>query len=137
MCRSRPMKFIRARGHLTPVVSRSFEHHAGDSTKWFGSTPNLRKHILGVVRYLPPLSPNLTRVFTARRLFQVLPCCKGTIHLQTSTPSLGFKPKPNGAAVSVTNHYTGISMSPIKPLYCLIGKAVGSVSKCHCGKDWL
>ncbi|GFW24182.1 hypothetical protein TNCV_1847411 [Trichonephila clavipes] len=31
----------------------------------------------------------------------------GTTHLQISMPSLGFEPRPNGTAVSVTNHRTG------------------------------
>ncbi|GFU62816.1 hypothetical protein TNCV_4278991 [Trichonephila clavipes] len=35
------------------------------------------------------------------------PCGKGTTHLQTHMPSLGFKPRPYGAAVSITNHYNG------------------------------
>ncbi|GFX78321.1 hypothetical protein TNCV_5136681 [Trichonephila clavipes] len=35
------------------------------------------------------------------------PCRGGTIHLQTSMTSLGFKPSPDGTAVSVANHYTG------------------------------
>ncbi|GFS70694.1 hypothetical protein TNCV_520821 [Trichonephila clavipes] len=30
-----------------------------------------------------------------------------TIHLQTSMSSPGFEPSPNGAALSVTNRYTG------------------------------
>ncbi|GFW78676.1 probable hydroxyacid-oxoacid transhydrogenase, mitochondrial [Trichonephila clavipes] len=46
------------------------------------------------------------RGLAARLLFRVPPCCKGTIHLQTSVPSPGFKLKPYGTAVSVTNHYT-------------------------------
>ncbi|GFU85059.1 hypothetical protein TNCV_1553221 [Trichonephila clavipes] len=36
----------------TPVVSLSFEHHAGDSTIWLGSNPILR-----VVRGIPPVFP--------------------------------------------------------------------------------
>ncbi|GFT70367.1 hypothetical protein TNCV_2658141 [Trichonephila clavipes] len=39
--------------------------------------------------------------------FRVPSCCKGTIHLQTFMPSLGFVPKPFGTAVNVINHYTG------------------------------
>ncbi|GFX95404.1 hypothetical protein TNCV_3684561 [Trichonephila clavipes] len=46
------------------------------------------------------------RGFAARRLFKVLLCREGPIHLQTmSFP--GFKPSPNDTAVSVANHYTG------------------------------
>ncbi|GFX55437.1 hypothetical protein TNCV_267251 [Trichonephila clavipes] len=32
---------------------------------------------------------------------------EGTIHLQTTMPSLGFEPRPYGTVVSVTNHHTG------------------------------
>ncbi|GFX32071.1 hypothetical protein TNCV_4099201 [Trichonephila clavipes] len=56
--------------------------------------------------HLPSPSTNLTRGLATRRLFSEPPCRKGTIHLQTSMPSLGFEPNPNGIAVSATNHYT-------------------------------
>ncbi|GFU61359.1 hypothetical protein TNCV_530601 [Trichonephila clavipes] len=46
------------------------------------------------------------RRLVIRWLFGVAPCCKGTIHLQMYMPSSEFE-KPNGTAVSVTNHYTG------------------------------
>ncbi|GFV14459.1 hypothetical protein TNCV_165861 [Trichonephila clavipes] len=52
-------------------------------------------------------STNHTRGLAARRLISVLPCRKGTIHLQTSMSSPGFEPSPYGTAVSVANHYTG------------------------------
>ncbi|GFS97693.1 uncharacterized protein TNCV_2558541 [Trichonephila clavipes] len=39
-----------------PVVSRNFEHYAGDSTIFLSSTPQ-RKKTLGVVRGFPPLPP--------------------------------------------------------------------------------
>ncbi|GFT65015.1 hypothetical protein TNCV_4465861 [Trichonephila clavipes] len=42
------------------------------------------------------------RGLAARRLFRVPPCREGTIHLQTSMPSLVFESRPS---VSVTNHY--------------------------------
>ncbi|GFT25950.1 hypothetical protein TNCV_2807891 [Trichonephila clavipes] len=45
------------RARCTPVVSRSFEYHAGDSTFWLGFTPILRENTLGVGRRLPPLFP--------------------------------------------------------------------------------
>ncbi|GFU22862.1 hypothetical protein TNCV_4966081 [Trichonephila clavipes] len=57
--------------------------------------------------HLSSSSNNHTRGLTARRLFRVPPCHKGTIHLQTSMSSPGFKPSPYGTAVSVANHYTG------------------------------
>ncbi|GFY27513.1 hypothetical protein TNCV_2071331 [Trichonephila clavipes] len=41
----------------TPVVSRSFEHHAGDSTIWFRSSPIMRENILKMVRALSPPLP--------------------------------------------------------------------------------
>ncbi|GFV24499.1 hypothetical protein TNCV_813831 [Trichonephila clavipes] len=51
-------------------------------------------------------STNHTRGLTARQLFRVHSCLKGTIHLQTFVSSPGFEPSPYGTAVSVTNHYT-------------------------------
>ncbi|GFT33696.1 hypothetical protein TNCV_4382241 [Trichonephila clavipes] len=47
----------RQRSRCKPVVSCSFEHHAGDRTFWLGSKPVLRENTLGVVRGLPPLFP--------------------------------------------------------------------------------
>ncbi|GFV97430.1 hypothetical protein TNCV_2039391 [Trichonephila clavipes] len=41
----------------TPVVSRSLEHHTGDSTFWLLSTPILTENNLRVVRGLPPFFP--------------------------------------------------------------------------------
>ncbi|GFX79104.1 hypothetical protein TNCV_3913891 [Trichonephila clavipes] len=40
-----------------PVVSRSFEHHTGDSTVFLVSTLILRENTLGVVRGIPPIFP--------------------------------------------------------------------------------
>ncbi|GFV22619.1 hypothetical protein TNCV_2078101 [Trichonephila clavipes] len=40
---------------VTPIVSRSFEHHTGDKTILLGFTAILREIILEVVRSLPPL----------------------------------------------------------------------------------
>ncbi|GFT90500.1 hypothetical protein TNCV_4491881 [Trichonephila clavipes] len=92
-----------------------FEHHARDSTSLLGSTPILRENTLGWLRafHLSCPSTNLTRGLAARRLFKVSPCCKGTIHLQTSMPSPGLELRPYGTAVSVTNHYTGWRFSAI------------------------
>ncbi|GFX13389.1 retrovirus-related Pol polyprotein from transposon TNT 1-94 [Trichonephila clavipes] len=56
--------------------------------------------------HLSSPSTNHTRL-EARRLFRVPPCHKGTIHLQTSMSSPGFKRSPYGITVSVANHYTG------------------------------
>ncbi|GFV14025.1 uncharacterized protein TNCV_525021 [Trichonephila clavipes] len=44
---------------FTPLVIRSFEHHAGDSTIWLDSTPilNYPQNTLEVVKGLPPLFP--------------------------------------------------------------------------------
>ncbi|GFU08402.1 transposable element Tcb2 transposase [Trichonephila clavipes] len=71
--------------------------------------PDQREKTLVVVRDLPPLFPftNHTRGLAARRLFRVPPCCKGTIHLQTSISSPGFEPRAYGIAVSVANHCSG------------------------------
>ncbi|GFV85289.1 hypothetical protein TNCV_929191 [Trichonephila clavipes] len=66
----------------TSVVSHSLEHHVGDSTFRLVSTPILRDNTLGTVRGLSPPSTNLTRGLAARRLFRVLPCHEGSIHLQ-------------------------------------------------------
>ncbi|GFW83359.1 hypothetical protein TNCV_2544571 [Trichonephila clavipes] len=57
--------------------------------------------------HLSSPSTNLTKGLAARRLFIVPPCCKGTIHLQTSMSSLGFEPSPYGTAICIANHYTG------------------------------
>ncbi|GFX21013.1 hypothetical protein TNCV_2044891 [Trichonephila clavipes] len=46
------------------------------------------------------------RVFADRWLLREFPCHKSTTHLQTSLPSPGFKSRPYGSAVSVTNCYT-------------------------------
>ncbi|GFU18868.1 hypothetical protein TNCV_1086011 [Trichonephila clavipes] len=54
--RSRSMKFIAAKAYIfTPVVSLSFEHHAGDRTILLSSAPNLRENILEMDRGLSPL----------------------------------------------------------------------------------
>ncbi|GFV64812.1 hypothetical protein TNCV_809091 [Trichonephila clavipes] len=91
---------------FTPVVSLSFEHHAGDSMILLCSTSILRENTLKEASNLSSPSTNLTRGLVARRLLRILPCRKGTIHLQASIPSLRFKPRPYGTAVSDTNHYT-------------------------------
>ncbi|GFT31391.1 uncharacterized protein TNCV_608261 [Trichonephila clavipes] len=59
---------------LVPVVSRSFDHHTGDSTIWINSTSILRENTLEVVRYLPSLSINLMR--EEFRLDGYLPPCR-------------------------------------------------------------
>ncbi|GFT25083.1 hypothetical protein TNCV_179921 [Trichonephila clavipes] len=91
----------------TPIVSRNFEHRAGDSTFWLVPTPSLRENTFGGVSGLPTLLTNLTRGLAVRRLFRVRPCREGTIRLQTYMPSPGFKSRSYGTAVSVANHYTG------------------------------
>ncbi|GFW04370.1 hypothetical protein TNCV_877421 [Trichonephila clavipes] len=47
-----PTKFIMAKGYVTPVVIRSFEHHTCDRMIWLGFTPILRENTLGVARGL-------------------------------------------------------------------------------------
>ncbi|GFT06503.1 hypothetical protein TNCV_3356291 [Trichonephila clavipes] len=98
-----------------PVVNRSFEHHTGDSTNQLVSTPILREDTWGWsgASHLPTPSTNHTRGLVARRLFKVSPCFKGTIHLQTSMSSSGFKHSPHGTPVSVANHYTGWATNDI------------------------
>ncbi|GFW33316.1 hypothetical protein TNCV_2859931 [Trichonephila clavipes] len=99
-----PRNSSRQKTTCTPVVIRIFEHHAGDSTFWLGSTPIL-KVVPGDGQGLPPLFPsvNLTRGLVARRLFRVPPCHESTTHLQTSMPSLRYESRPNHTAVNVTN----------------------------------
>ncbi|GFW28573.1 poly polymerase tankyrase [Trichonephila clavipes] len=95
--RLRHMKFIAAKGS----ISSSFEHHIGESRIWLSSTPVFRENnTLEVVRGL--LQPH-------KKLFRVPPCHKDTVHLQTSTPSLGFKPRSYSTTISVTNHYYWMS----------------------------
>ncbi|GFV22596.1 uncharacterized protein TNCV_2077881 [Trichonephila clavipes] len=61
-----------------PVVSRSLEHHTGDSTIWLVSNPILREDIWGSSRasHLSTPSTNHTRELAARRLFRVTPAGK-------------------------------------------------------------
>ncbi|GFU87236.1 hypothetical protein TNCV_738131 [Trichonephila clavipes] len=102
-------KFLAAMGErFTSVVSRSYEHHAGNITIGLSSTLIFRENTLGMVRDSHIFSPstNHQRVLSARRLFRVPPCLKGTIQLQTYMPSPVFEPWPNGKAVSVTNQNT-------------------------------
>ncbi|GFW43584.1 hypothetical protein TNCV_4769361 [Trichonephila clavipes] len=93
------------KGYVAPVVNRIFEHHTGDSTIWLVSTPILKEDTWDGHLSIPSTNP--TRGLAARRLFRVPPCREGTIHLQTSMSSPGFKPSPNGTAVSIPNHSTG------------------------------
>ncbi|GFW88612.1 hypothetical protein TNCV_828811 [Trichonephila clavipes] len=93
----------------TPVVMRSLEHQADDSTIYLDSTPILRENTLGEG---PPTSLPLPP--TLREDLRVDGCLKyphaareGTIHLQKSMSSSGFEPSSNGTAVSIVNHYTG------------------------------
>ncbi|GFV38345.1 hypothetical protein TNCV_3633521 [Trichonephila clavipes] len=58
------------------------------------------------LKFLFPLI-YVTKRLVARQLFRVHSCLKGTIHLQTSMPSLGFELRPYGTVVSVSNHFTG------------------------------
>ncbi|GFX08540.1 hypothetical protein TNCV_4170391 [Trichonephila clavipes] len=77
---------------LTPVVILSFEQ----GTAGFGSVPS---QFRGRKPWRWP-STNHTRGLADRRLFRILPCCKGTTSMSPSR----LEP---GTAVSVTNHYTG------------------------------
>ncbi|GFU88690.1 hypothetical protein TNCV_4443671 [Trichonephila clavipes] len=71
------------------------------------STPILRKNTFEGSQEPLSSSTNLTRGLATRRLFRVPPFCESTVYLQTSMPSPGFEPSPNGTAVSFANHYTG------------------------------
>ncbi|GFT87620.1 hypothetical protein TNCV_3866521 [Trichonephila clavipes] len=91
---------------MTPVVSRSFEHHTGDGTIWLGSSTNLEEeHSEGgqEASHLSTSSTNPTRGHAAQRLCRVPPCRKGTIHLQTSMTSPRFEPSPCGTTVIIAN----------------------------------
>ncbi|GFT12303.1 hypothetical protein TNCV_4005591 [Trichonephila clavipes] len=96
------------KGYVTPVVSRIFEHHTGDSTILLVSTPVLRQDTWWWSEASPLYFPstNLTRGLAAGRLFRVPACCEGTIPLQTSMSSPRFEPRLDGTAVSDINHYT-------------------------------
>ncbi|GFX97760.1 hypothetical protein TNCV_456391 [Trichonephila clavipes] len=91
------------KGYITPVVSSSFEHHIGDSTIWLVSPLILMEDTWGG----QGPSTNHPRGLASRRLFIVPTSREGTIHLQTSMSSPGFKSRPYSTAVSVANHYTG------------------------------
>ncbi|GFV89896.1 transposable element Tcb2 transposase [Trichonephila clavipes] len=67
----------------------------------------LQKITLGVVREHPLCLPIPPTSRGDLRLFKKNPCREGTIHLQASMSSPGFKLRPNSTTVSVTNHYTG------------------------------
>ncbi|GFX82250.1 hypothetical protein TNCV_972621 [Trichonephila clavipes] len=91
-----------------PVVIRNFEHHVDDSTIWLVSTSIFKRTHCGGSKAsrLSIYSTNHTRVLAALHLFRELPRRKGTAHLQTSISSTGFKSRPYGTAISVTNNYT-------------------------------
>ncbi|GFX28463.1 uncharacterized protein TNCV_1152721 [Trichonephila clavipes] len=56
------MKFIVVKGYIfTPLVSLSFEHHAGDSTILLGFTPILRENTLGCGQGPPTSLPPTSR----------------------------------------------------------------------------
>ncbi|GFT25044.1 hypothetical protein TNCV_179581 [Trichonephila clavipes] len=65
------------------------------------------------------------RGLAARWLFRVSQCREGTIHLETSMPSPGLKPRPCGFTVRVTNHYTGwTSDVSLKEAKAKVGKLI-------------
>ncbi|GFV49882.1 hypothetical protein TNCV_1391641 [Trichonephila clavipes] len=76
------------------VVSRSFEHHAGDRAIWLCSNLLLRENGLGVIKGRPPLFP-LHQPHEwpwARRQIRVTPDRNGAIHLQAPMSSPGSNP---------------------------------------------
>ncbi|GFX66422.1 hypothetical protein TNCV_343961 [Trichonephila clavipes] len=94
----------------TPIISRSFEHHAGDSTIRIGSAPNFEAEPLqgwSAAFHLSSSYTSLTKEFAARRKFRFSLYCKDIKYLQTSMPSPGFEHRSYNTGVSVTNHYTG------------------------------
>ncbi|GFX62041.1 hypothetical protein TNCV_2227671 [Trichonephila clavipes] len=68
------------------VISHIFEHQTGDSSIWLGSTPNFEGEHPGSggldTSHLSFPSTNLSKRLTARRIFRVSPCLKGTLHLK-------------------------------------------------------
>ncbi|GFT03696.1 hypothetical protein TNCV_278581 [Trichonephila clavipes] len=88
-------------------VSRSFEHHTGNSTIWLVSTPILREDTWGgqgLPTYLP--LPSTSREDLRLDGYFIVPSCRGgTTHLQTFMPSPGFEPRPYSTTVSVANPY--------------------------------
>ncbi|GFW32762.1 hypothetical protein TNCV_3680101 [Trichonephila clavipes] len=82
--------------------SRQRDRCSRVSTIWLCSTLILRKNIFWKSSRVSHQPQKRTCGSTA-----VTSCHKGTIHLLTSMPSPGFKPRTYGVATSVTNHYTG------------------------------
>ncbi|GFV44999.1 hypothetical protein TNCV_2082101 [Trichonephila clavipes] len=84
----------------------------------FCETPEIIGFSLSIILFLMPgrdlvcekvrgfLIPNTASGCLARGLAAPV-CREDTIHLQTSTPSPGFEPRPYGTTISVTNLYTG------------------------------
>ncbi|GFX48818.1 hypothetical protein TNCV_902001 [Trichonephila clavipes] len=106
LCATAQCRRCGERDRCTPVLSPNSEHYTGDNRFLLGSTLISRENVLEVVGASHHSSPsiNLMRGLGAQRLFRVPPCRKSTIHLQTSMPSLGLKPRPYGTPVSVVNH---------------------------------
>ncbi|GFW12057.1 uncharacterized protein TNCV_4531221 [Trichonephila clavipes] len=83
----------------TPVVIRSFEHHAGDTVIWLVSTPILRENTLEG-RHCPsislPLPPTIRGELRLDGYLEYPHAVKAwgysKLHLQTSMPSPGFEP---------------------------------------------
>ncbi|GFX83612.1 hypothetical protein TNCV_325611 [Trichonephila clavipes] len=94
------------RAHNWWIMKRLFIQRAktkegkrgADEVKNGRDPPLLRENTLEVVRasHLSSPSTNLTRGFVARRLFKVLPCREGTIHLRTSLFFPGLERRLNG-----------------------------------------
>ncbi|GFU98841.1 hypothetical protein TNCV_672981 [Trichonephila clavipes] len=92
----------------TPVVIRSLEYHASDSTFWIVPNQSLRKDTLEMFRgshcFSP--SPDFMRGLRARRLIRVSTCYDGTFCLHTSMASPGLEPMFFDSAISILIHYT-------------------------------
>ncbi|GFV42737.1 hypothetical protein TNCV_840921 [Trichonephila clavipes] len=86
------------------AVSRSFERHTADNYDLVRFHLNFEGEHPRDGKRLPSPFTNLMRGPVARRVFRASPRRKSIIHLQTSMPSSGFKPKPYGTVVNVTNH---------------------------------
>ncbi|GFU67594.1 uncharacterized protein TNCV_1643431 [Trichonephila clavipes] len=102
----------RQRAKWTPVISRSFEHHTGDSTISLSSILILRKKILECLKAHRTSLPFPQTSREDMRLDGYLdhPHAVKTLYIYKQSCLLrDLNPGQNGATISVTNHYTGTS----------------------------
>ncbi|GFW79483.1 hypothetical protein TNCV_4953641 [Trichonephila clavipes] len=113
-------------GHVTskpPSRQRNLMHIFS-----FPESALFRKH-RGEVNLELLTKRNRRTIINGLRGLELTPCREGTIHSQTSIPSLGFEPWAYGTVVSVTNHYTGWAIDII---YKWVNVALGSYTRAIC-----